>query len=158
MKLPASSEAPATGGLDSRLIATVRLVLSSSVLFSIGPSEIELSLDGFQIPSALYAAYSAVLYVFTRRQIQPSVSKISYSADAGWVALLILFSDNISLAFLFLFSTAIAAFQRSFAAALRLTLVAATFSVVMGLLKIRLGADLQHHEILLPPIYLVVFG
>lgn len=158
MKLPASSEAPAPGGLDSRLVATVRLVLSSSVLFSIGPSEIELSLGAFQIPSALYAVYSAVLYVFTRRQIQPLVSKISYSADAGWVALLILFSDNVSLAFLFLFSTAIAAFQRSFAAALRITLIAAAFSAAMGFLKVRLGADLQHHEILLPPIYLVVFG
>src|SRR5215211_1219184 len=60
MRPLASSETLATGGLDSRLIATMRLVLSSSVLFSIGPSEIDLSLEAFQIPSALYTVYSAV--------------------------------------------------------------------------------------------------
>jgi signal transduction histidine kinase len=156
----ASSEAPATGGLDSRLIATIRLVLSSSVLFSIGPSEIEFSLDldAFQIPSGLYTAYSAVLYVFAGRPIRPLLSKMSYSADVGWVALLIAFSDDLSLAFLFLFSTSIAAFQWSFVAALRLTLVAANLLVTIGFLKAQQGADLHHYEILLPSIYLIVLG
>ncbi len=158
MRSPASSETPATGGLDSRLIATMRLVLSSSVLFSIGPSEIDLSVEAFQIPSALYTLYSAVLCVFAGRRIRPLLSKISNSADVGWVALLITFSEDLSLTFLFLFSTVIAAFQWSFVAALRLTLVAASFLVTIGFLKVQLGAELQHHEILLPSIYLIVFG
>jgi signal transduction histidine kinase len=158
MTSPASSETPATGGLDSRLIATMRLVLSSSVLFSIGPSEIDLSLEAFQLPPALYTVYSAVLCVFAGRRIRPLLSKVSYSADVGWVALLIAFSEDLSLTFLFLFSTVIAAFQWSFVAALRLTLVAASFLVTIGFFKVQLGAELQHHEILLPSIYLIVFG
>jgi signal transduction histidine kinase len=156
----ASLEAPATGGLDSRLIATMRLVLSSSVLFSIGPSEIDLllELEAFQIPSILYTVYSAILYVFAGRQIRPLLSKITYSADVGWVTLLVVFSEDLGFAFLFLFSTSIVAFQWSFVAALRLTLVAANLLVAIGFLKAQLGADLQHHEILLPSIYLIVFG
>jgi signal transduction histidine kinase len=158
MPSPASSETPATGGLDSRLIATMRLVLSSSVLFSIGPSEIDLSLEAFHLPSALYTVYSAVLCLFAGRRIRPLLSKLSYSADVVWVAVLIAFSEDLSLTFLFLFSTVIAAFQWSFVAALRLTLVAASFLVAIGLFKAQLGSELQHHEIVLPSIYLLVFG
>jgi len=42
--------------------------------------------------------------------------------------------------------------------ALRLTLVTAIFSVAMGFIKAHQGVELQHREILLPPIYLLVFG
>jgi signal transduction histidine kinase len=136
----------------------MRLAISSSVLFSIGPSEIELVFDAFHVPSILYAVYSALLYLLARRPLRPLLSKVVFSADAAWVALLILFSDNISLAFLFLFSTVITAFQWSFLASLRLTLLAANFSAATGFMKVLLGADLEHHEIVLPPLYLVVFG
>ncbi|HEX5689390.1 MAG TPA: hypothetical protein VFX76_05280, partial [Roseiflexaceae bacterium] len=158
MTLRATSDIPAPGGLDGRLIATMRLAISSSVLFSIGPSEIELAIDAFQVPSVLYALYSALLYAVAHRPFRPSISKILNSADVGWVVLLILCSDNVSLAFLFLFSTTIAAFQWGFRAALRLTLFAASFSALAGLAKALWGADLAHHEIVLPPLYLVVFG
>ena len=71
MASTASSAAPATGGLDRGLIATIRLVLASSVLFIISPSDLEPFLAAFYVLSALYIAYSAILYVFARRQVQP---------------------------------------------------------------------------------------
>jgi signal transduction histidine kinase len=154
----AFSAAPATGGLDGRLVATTRLVLSSSVLFIIGPADFDQSPSVFHILSALYTSYSALLYMFTGRQVPRLLSKMSYWADVSWAALLIAFSDESSVALLFLFPTLIASLHWSFVAALRLTLVAANILVAIGFLKAYMGADLRLHEILLPPIYLLVFG
>jgi signal transduction histidine kinase len=156
MRSSALNETPVTGGLDSRLIATMRLVLSSSVLFIIGPADLD-DLSAFHVLSALYTVYSALLFVFARRQVQRLLSKLSYWADVGWAALLIAVSDDSITAFLFLFPTLIAAFQWSFAAALRLTLCSAALLFAIGFSKEQ-GEELQLPEILLPPIYLLVFG
>jgi signal transduction histidine kinase len=204
MALPTFNEAPASGWLDSRLIAIMRLVLSSSVLFIIGPSDLEIGpadleppVGVFHILAALYTAYSALLfmdslgivriaarsggtlasemagrhytwpsprqflesmYIFVRRQVQRLRFKMSYWADLSWAALLTVSSDESSIAFLFLFSTLIASFQWSFVAALRLTIVAAKLLGAIGFVKVQMGADLRLHEIILPPIYLLVFG
>jgi signal transduction histidine kinase len=157
MGSPAFGGAPATGGgLDSRVIATMRLVLSSSVLFIIGPSELD-DLGAFHVVAALYTVYSAMLYVLERRQVQLPLSKLSYWGDVGWAALLIAVSDDTITAFLFLFPTLIASFQSGFVAALRLTLVSATLLTAIGFFK-DWGEDPQLPEITLPPIYLLVFG
>jgi signal transduction histidine kinase len=153
----AFSEAPVTGGLDNSSIATMRLVLSSSVLFIIGSSELD-DLGSFDILAVLYTVYSVILYLFARRQLPSMISKLSFWADVSWAALLTAFSDDTSTAFIFLFPTLIASFQWSFVAALRLTLVAAKLLVVIGFLKAQLDPEIQLPEILLPAIYLLVFG
>jgi len=150
------SGAPATGGLDSRLIAMMRLVLSSSLLFIIGPSDLD-DPGAFYILAVLYMAYSVILYVSARRHGQILPSKISYWADVSWAALLIAVSDDSITAFLFLFPTLIASFQWSFAPALRLTLCSATLLATISFLKKPIE-DMQLPEVLLPPIYLLVFG
>ncbi len=152
----AFSEAPDVGGLDSRLIATMRLVLSSSVLFIIAPSDLE-DLSAFHIVSALYTAYSALLYGFARRWVQSVLSKTLYWADIGWAVLLVMVSDDSITSFLFLFPILITAFQWSFAATLHLTFASAAMLIAIGFLNDR-GENLLLPEILLPPIYLLVFG
>jgi signal transduction histidine kinase len=152
----AFGEVPTTGGLDSRLIATMRLVLSSSVLFIIGPSDLE-DLNAFHILAALYTGYSVLLYMFAGLQVAPLLSKASYWADIGWAALLVAVSNDPSIAFLFLFPILLAAFRWSFMAALRLTFVAAALLFAIEFLK-ELGEDIWLPEILLPPLYLLVFG
>jgi signal transduction histidine kinase len=156
MGSPALNAATPAGGLDSRLIAMMRLVLSSSVLFIMGSSDLD-ELSAFHIVSALYTAYSATLCVFARRHAQLLLSKVSYWADVGWAALLIAVNDDPITAFLFLFPTLIAALQWGFVAALRLTLLSAALLAAIGFFK-ELGEDPQLPEILLPPIYLLVFG
>jgi signal transduction histidine kinase len=150
------SQAPDVGGLDSRLIATMRLVLSSSVLFIIAPADFE-DLSAFHILSALYTTYSALYYGFIQRWIQSVLSKLLYWADISWAVLLVMVSDDSITSFLFLFPILIAAFQWSFAATLRLTFTSATLLIAIGFLK-DLGEDLLLPEVLLPPIYLLVFG
>src|SRR5690242_12209430 len=109
MDSPLFSEAPTTGGLDNRLIAAMRLVLSSSVLFIIAPSDLD-EPGVFQILSALYTAYSVFLYALAVRQAQPLPAEISYWADVIWIALLTWFSNDTNTAFLFLFPIVLAAF------------------------------------------------
>ena len=152
------SGALATGGLDSRLVAIMRLVLSSSVLFIMSPLDSELFPGAFYMVSALYTVYSVILYVFARRQVQPALSKMSYWADVGWAALLITFSEDSSTTYIFLFPILIASFQWSFVAALRLTLVSAMMLVASAFLKAQSDPEMPLHEILLPLIYLLVFG
>ena len=152
----AFSEAPDVGGLDSRLIATMRLVLSSSVLFIIAPSDLE-NLSAFHVLSALYTTYSALLYGVAHRRVQSVLSKKLYWADIGWAVLLVTVSDDSITAFLFLFPILIAAFQWSFAATLRLTFASAALLIAIGFLQDREEALLLP-EVLLPPIYLLVFG
>jgi signal transduction histidine kinase len=156
MELPALNEAPPTGGLDTRLIATMRLLLSSSVLFIIGSSDLD-HIDAFHIIAALYTAYSAILFVSVQRPVLPLLLKLSYWADVGWAALLITVSDDSITAFLFLFPALVTAFQWSLIAALRLTLVSAALLAGIGFFK-ELGEDLRLSEVVLPPIYLLVFG
>jgi signal transduction histidine kinase len=156
MGSPVLSGASATGGLDSRLIATMRLVLSSSVLFIIGPSDLD-DFSAFHVVAALYTVYSVTLYAFARRHVQLLLSKIAYWADVSWAALLIAVSDDPVTAYLFLFPTLIASLQWSFMAALRLALFSATLLAAINFFK-ELGENLQLPEVLLPPIYLLVFG
>ncbi|MFL5804937.1 MAG: histidine kinase [Roseiflexaceae bacterium] len=131
-------------------------MLSSSLLFIIGPSDLD-DPGAFYVLAILYMAYSVILYVFARRHVQILPSKISYWADVSWAALLIAVSDDSITAFLFLFPTLIASFQWSFVAALRLTLCSATLLATIGFLKKPIE-DMQLPEVLLPPIYLLVFG
>ena len=77
------SEASDVGGLDSKLIATMRLVLSSSVLFIIAPTDLE-DFNAFHILSVLYTTYSAILYGFARRGVQSVLSKMLCWADFIW--------------------------------------------------------------------------
>jgi len=158
MEAPAFGIGPAAGGLDNGLIARIRLVLSSSVLFIIGPPDLDNPLGGFHVIAALYITYSALHSVFAERQVQPLFSKISYVADVSWAALLVAFSDESSTTFLFLFPILVASFQWSFAATICLTVVAAKLSVAIGFLQARLEEDLQLQRIFLAPIYLLVFG
>ena len=150
------SEAPDVGGLDSKLIATMRLVLSSSVLFIIAPSDLE-DFNAFHILSVLYTTYSAILYGFARRGVQSVLSKILCWADFIWAVLLVMVSDDAITAFLFLFPILIAAFQWSFAATLCLTFASVALLIAIGLLG-DLEDDVRLSELLLPPIYLLVFG
>src|SRR4029453_6967826 len=92
---------PATGGLDSRLIAMMRLVLSSSVLFIMSPLDSEPFAGAFYMLAALYTAYSVILYVFARRQAQPALPKLLYWVDVGWAALLITLSEDSSTTYIF---------------------------------------------------------
>ena len=78
MDSPIFSEAPAIGGLDNRLIAAMRLVLSSSVLFIIAQSDLD-ELGAFQTLSALYSAYSAFLYLLAVRQVD------GWYLGAAWI-------------------------------------------------------------------------
>ncbi len=161
MRSYAFSEAPDVGGLDSRLVAMMRLVLSSSVLFIIAPSDLE-DIGAFHIVATLFTTYSALLYLFVGRQIRVVFTKLSYWADISWAALLVVVGDDSITAFLFLFPVLVAAFRVGFVAALHLTLVAAILLVAIGSFK-ELGdyrriTDLGLPEMLLPPIYLLVFG
>ncbi len=158
MGTPGFSGVSATGGLDSRLIAMMRLVLSSSVLFIMSPLDTEPYIGAFYLLAALYTAYSVILYIFARRQVQPTLSKLSYWADVGWATLLITLSEDSSTTYIFLFPILIASFQWSYVAALRLTLVSAMLLVASAFLKTRADPDMQVSEILLPLIYLLVFG
>jgi signal transduction histidine kinase len=149
-------DAPDTGELNSRLITTTRLVLASSVLFIIVPSDLE-DLEAFHILSTLYTTYSALLYRFMRQRIKAALTRLLTWADIGWAVILVLGSEDSITAFLFLFPILIAAFQWSFITALRITLASAALLVGVGFLK-DLGEDLLLTEIVLPPIYLLVFG
>ncbi|HEU5100007.1 MAG TPA: histidine kinase [Roseiflexaceae bacterium] len=149
-------EATDVGELDGSLIATTRLVLASSVLFIIVPSDLE-NLEAFHFLSALYTTYSALLYLFVRHRIKPALANLLNWADIGWAVALVMASDDSSTAFLFLLPILIAAFQWSFASALRITALSAALLVGVGLLK-DVGEDLLLTEILLPPTYLLVFG
>lgn len=158
MGLLGLSDAPITAGLDSGLIATMRLVVSASVLFIIGPSDVDYYLGATQVLAALYTGYSAVLFLLTRRQILSQLARLSYWADVGWSALLVSFSEDPSIAFLFLFPIVIASFQWNFVAALRLTAVAAGLLGAINIIHTYQDEDLQLFEIVLSPIYLLVFG
>lgn len=158
MGLPTVSEAPTTGGLDSKSIATMRLVLSSSVLFIIGPLDLSPFPGAFHAFAALYTAYSALLCMFAGRRVYDSHSKLLCWADVGWAALLIAFSDDSTTAFLLLFPLLIASFQWGFTAAIHLTVFLAILLAAIEFLKLRMGSDLLLPEILLPPSYLLVFG
>ena len=151
-------EAPATIGLDSGLIATMRLVLSASVLFIIGPSDFESSLGTAQILAACYTAYSAILFVLARGQILPQFANTSYWADVAWAALVVAFSDDPSIAFLFLFPIVVASFQWRFVAALRLIIISVSLLGAIDFINAYSYEELQLFEIILPPMYLLVFG
>jgi signal transduction histidine kinase len=186
MRAYAFSKSPDAGGLDSRLVAMMRLVLSSSVLFIIAPADLE-DIGAFHIVAALFTFYSGLVYLFAGRQIPTLLIKLSYWADISWAALLVVVGDDAITAFLFLFPVLVAAFRLGFVAALRLTLVAAILLVAIGAYKelgdipldggsssiaensvatssfkelanFRRITDLRLPEMLLPPIYLLVFG
>jgi len=147
------------GEIDKRLIATMRLVLSSALLFIINPLDLD-DLDAFHILAALYTAYSALRFIFSGHQVQPLRSKIPYWSDVSWATLLIAVGDDSSSAMLFLFPIVLIAFQRGFMVSLRLTLIAVMLLVTVSFVKAHLRADLQLQliEIILPPLYLLVFG
>ena len=149
-------EANELGELDSRLIATTRLVLASSVLFIIVPSDLE-DLEIFHVLAALYTGYSALLFVFARQRLKSTLAKLLNWLDIGWALSLVVASEDSITAFLFLFPILIAAFQWSFVAALRLAAISAGLLVAVGFLK-DVGERPLLTEILLPPIYLLVFG
>jgi signal transduction histidine kinase len=155
------SEVPDASGLDSRLVAMMRLVLSSSVLFIIAPADLE-NIGAFHIIAALFTIYSGLLYLFAGRQAPVMLTKLLYWADISWAALLVAVGDDSITAFLFLFPVLVAAFRLGFGAALRLTLVATLLLVAIGLFEELADdwgtTDLRLPEILLPPIYLLVFG
>src|SRR5262245_38137447 len=157
MMSPPFREATTTGGIGSRLIATLRLVLSTAVLFIIGPADLDPSVRAFHIISALYIAYSVLLYTFAGRQVKPLFVKLTYWVDIGWIALLVTVSDDTIIAFLFLFPILVTAFQRGFTAALRLTLVAAQLLFAISFAK-DIGEAPHLLEIFPPPIYLLVLG
>ncbi|HET9224286.1 MAG TPA: hypothetical protein VFO07_17365, partial [Roseiflexaceae bacterium] len=157
MAAPASSTIPAIGALDGGFIAIMRLVLSTSVLFFIGPSDLD-EPGAFHLIAALYAAYSALLYIFESHQVQPVRSKLLYWADISWAALLTAFGDDLSLAFFLLFPILIAALHWSLVVAVRLTLVAANLLAAISLVKAQLESEFEFATTLLPPIYLLVFG
>src|SRR4029078_12101031 len=139
--------------LDSRLVAMMRLVLSSSVLFIIAPADLE-DIGAFHILTALCTTYSGLLYLFAGRQIQMIFTKLSYWTDISWAALLVMVGDDSITAFLFLFPVLVASFQVVFGAALHLTLVAAILLVTLGSFKeledYRHITDLPLPEMLLP--------
>lgn len=151
------SEMPAFGRLNKRLIATIRLILSSAVLCIISSSELD-DLGLFDLLVVLYIIYSAVLYLLADRPIHTAFFKRWLLADVIWAAALTMSSDDASTAFLFLFPTLIAAFEWSFTAALRLTLLIAQFLLVIGFVKAHFDPSMQLSEVLLPPIYLIAFG
>ncbi|HEU5013891.1 MAG TPA: histidine kinase [Roseiflexaceae bacterium] len=158
MGAPAFSEVPVTVGLDSGLIATMRLVLSASVLFIISPSDLDPFLGAAQIVAALYTAYSAILFIFARRQILLQFARISYWVDVAWAASVVALSDDPGVAFLLIFPIVVASFQWHFLAALRLTIMAAGLLGGIDFIHASDGDDMQLVEIFLPPVYLLVFG
>lgn len=150
----ASSKASTTGEFDSHMVAAMRLVLTSVVLFITGP--VEIVFDVFTIVSSLYALYSAVLFLFARRLIRLLSSGISRWADLAWAALLIGFGDPSSTAFLLLFPITLASFQSGFFPAQRLTVAGASLLLVSLILEEKPEFDL--FEIVLAPLYVLVFG
>jgi signal transduction histidine kinase len=150
----ASSKALATGEFDSQLVAAMRLVLTSVVLFITGP--VDIIFDPFNIISTLYTLYSAVLFLFARKVTRLLSSPIAYWADLVWAALLIGLGEPSSSAFLLLFPITLASFQRGFFTAQRVTAVGAT--LLFGSLVLDEKPEFSLFEISLSPLYVLVFG
>ena len=148
---------PIVGGLDNRLIANMRLVLSSALLFLINPIAVN-DIDAFQILAALYIVYAAVIYISIRQRVPSLLVRSAFWIDILWSTLLLAVADDSSSAFLFLFPVMVAAFQFGFVPTMRLIFIVALLLILNGLLKARFNQDLALLEILMPSLYVVIFG
>ncbi len=148
---------PIVGGLDNRLIANMRLVLSSALLFLINPIAVN-DIDAFQIVAALYIVYAAVIYISIRQRVPSLLVRSAFWIDILWSTLLLAFADDSSSAFLFLFPVMVAAFQLGFVPTMRLIFIVALLLTLNGFLKTRFNQDLALLEILMPSLYVIIFG
>lgn len=146
-----------TWSLNSRSIATMRIVVASAILFIINPIDID-DFDTIHALPILYLVYSILVFVFAERLLLWSRSRIPYWADIGWATLLTIYADEPGSGLLFIFPIFVASFQWGFETALHLTVAGVVLMVVIGIRKFQEGVEVQLPEIGLPPLYLLVFG
>jgi signal transduction histidine kinase len=155
MRLPTLQPTNATAALDCSMIAAVRLLLASSLLFFIAPLEVD-EHSSF-LPLAIgYVCYGAVFFLW--RAAWAEALGHTIWLDVGWAAALTAFSNESSVVYLFLFPTLLSAFHLALHAALRFQVVVMLLVLAINVLKSQQELDLTIYEIALPPLYLLVFG
>jgi signal transduction histidine kinase len=148
------------GHLESRMIATMRLILASSglLIIFIDPSEPDRNVALTYATLVLYTLYSAALYLFAR-----SVEAIrgwAHWLDVGWFTALVALSSGVNSLFFFGFPFAIlvASFRLGFRPGLRVAVVSALLFAVVGLATRREGPEFELNRFLLRPVYLLALG
>jgi len=146
--------------VDLRMISTVRLVLATAALLitMIDPTEPDRFVAATYAALALYAIYSLVIYILALRR-GPLPQRIIHWLDLAWyVPLIALSSGTNSIFFFFLFfCILVASFGWGFREGLRVTVVAATLFVLIGML-VPADQPFQWHRFLLRPLSLLVLG
>ncbi len=150
--------------VDSRIVATLRLVLAISALLIVvvDPVNPEPLSAAIALTLSLYTAYSVVLHASVRRS--PAVLQAfcgwTHWADLAWYILLIALSGGaVSIFFFFLFfAILVASFRHGYREGLRVTTVAAALFTLVGLVVAPQDPHFELNRFLLQPIYLVVFG
>jgi signal transduction histidine kinase len=166
MKAPATLVEAASEAetVDSRIIATMRLVLAVSALLIVlvAPSEPDRLVVPTYAALSFYAVYSAALYVLALRNSPrgSAIDRWAHWIDVAWYVVLIALSQGTSSIFFFgfFFAIQVASFRWGFIEGLRVTLISAILFAVVGYLARPAGEDFELNRFLIRPVYLLAIG
>lgn len=145
---------------NERLPATLRLVVAATafVIFAADPSEHPGRRPFVHGVLALFAAYSAVAYLFAVRRGRSFRTTVAPWIDAAWVTAAVAVSQATSSIFypMYLFAVLCASFWGGFRRGLSLAVASAFAFATVGALTAPAGVDLR--LFLVRPLYLLVLG
>jgi len=148
--------------IDARFIAASRCVLSIATLTLLAFDSLAQSRfsDITYLILGLYVVYSSSLYASIRWRHVFMPEAVEPWVDVGWAVGLTALSGDLSGVFpvFSLFAILIAAFQWGFVSGFRITLLAATLLLSIGILLGHSGADFSFRHVLIGPASLLVLG
>ena len=149
-------------GIDSRMIATVRLLLAlwGVVVIYIDPPEPN-RLKGLIYLTLLgYCVYSVVIYFLSVRRSPILPFKSLHWIDLAWYVPLIALSNGTNSVFFyfFFFVILVASFEWGFSSGLRVTVASAVLFTIVGYVTAPARPEFQLNRFLLRPIYLLALG
>ena len=148
--------------IDLRLIAGMRVVLATSVLFVLLMEPIDPR--GWAIPTyialALYSLYGLLIYHLSVRRNPVVANKVIPWLDLLWYLPLIFFTTRTDSNFyyFFFFSIIVASFSWGLTEGLRLTLASASVITLIGVVNAPRNQPINLNELLLAPIGVITFG
>ena len=148
--------------MDLRLVSTMRLILAATglVVIFIDPSEPDRNVQLTYTVLALYTIYSAAVLGLSIRRRNLIPAQYMHWFDMIWYLGLIALSNGTSSIFFnfFFFALLVASFGWGYKAGLQLTLVSAVLFVLVGVLTIPLGTEVELNRLILRPIQLLILG
>jgi signal transduction histidine kinase len=136
------------------------LALSALIIIYIDPSEPDRFVAVTYAALIVYTAYSAVLFLLSRRRYNALPVRIAHWIDIGCYLILVALSSgtNSIFFFFFFFAILIASFRWGFKAGLQATIVSTLLFTPIAYVSSPAGKEFELNRFLLRPVYMLVLG